>query len=604
MRATHENEMQKNAPVCARQLERALSPAPTSVRFASLMLVAFLAWMAGRGLLPLLVPKTCEAPRHRLLLELLLGNVAISLFGFALTDAGVFSVRWVAVFAIGCGAAGAMARRIRSLPPIDYGSADVATAALALLALCWIYPPFDTSLFGYDSSVYIAAGVHIAERGELAIRDPTVLELPMPLRQRLFPPYDPWHPGPPFLRVPGGLLLPSLASDRVLPAFHHLLSVWVAIFYGVGGDPTVTAAISYFGALSVPAMCAFASELGGMPAALLAAVLSLLLVPQYWYSRFLMPEVPSQYFLWSSLLAGSLSFASSGSRLGILAGAAAATAGLLRLDLLAHFAVALALSALAAPLRSWPGGRGFPSAFLGVSAYGFVHQLLFPTHYSHELQRFLGLAKDRAVSGLPSLAYWAGLAIGGGAVLLAFLWRSDGRRFARAALARALAAACLFVFAVAIFLPVQSQLRTTGAWLREYWNWGVLAGAGLGTWLWVRRARDAAQRIGLLTGLVALATLAHDPHVSQAALWGTRRFLPAASPFLTISAALMGGWFASRFRRGAATSLAALAIAGWLPQARSWPGTRPRCSARNCTSRCKQRRAFRRFCSQPLRVRS
>ncbi len=536
------------------------------MRLASLFAVALLAWLPGHALLPLLVPKTCEAPRHRLLLEVLLGNVLLSLFGFALAEAGSFSVRAVAALAAACALAGNLAQRVRPLAHLRYSQADLGTAALALAALCWISPPFDTSLFGYDSSAYLAAGIHIAERGELAIRDPTVLELPMPLRQQLFPPYDPWQSGPPFLRVAGGLLLPSLSSDRVLPAFHHLLSVWVALFYGIGGDPAAPAAVSYFGALSVPAICAVAAQLGGSPAALFCAALMLGLVPQYWYSRFLMPEVPSQYFLWAGLLAGSLSLASRDSRLGTLAGAAAAVAGFLRLDLLAHFAVALAAWSLVAPRHPWPGSRGFAVTFLAVTAYGILHHFLFPTHYLYELRRFLDLARTLAFSRREHFGWAGGLGIAALALLLAFAWGCERRGAIRAAGVRVAAATVLLVFAAAVFFPVRSQLPVTAPWLLKYWNWGVLVAAGLGASIWIRRAQDAAQRIGLVTGIVALTSLVHDPHVSQAALWGIRRFLPAASPLLAISAALAAAWLWSRAPRGVAISLAALAAAGWLPR--------------------------------------
>src|SRR5205814_923073 len=84
---------------------------------------------------------------------------------------------------------------------------------------------------------------------------------------------------------------------------------------------------------------------------------------QYWYSRFLMPEIPSQYFLWAGLWAGALSLSSGASRLGALSGLAVGVAGLMRLDVLIHVAAGLALWKAFAPRHSWPAGRGFATAW-------------------------------------------------------------------------------------------------------------------------------------------------------------------------------------------------------------------------------------------------
>src|SRR5438445_371770 len=110
--------------------------------------------------------------------------------------------------------------------------------------------------------------------------------------------------------------IPALDSDRVLPAFQPLLSVWVAIFHALGGDHAMAAPITYFGALFLWTFASFAAGLAGPWTAALAVAMLASLVPQYWYSRFLMPEVPSQYFLWGGLWAGAVSLSSGGPRLG------------------------------------------------------------------------------------------------------------------------------------------------------------------------------------------------------------------------------------------------------------------------------------------------
>ena len=52
-------------------------------------------------------------------------------------------------------------------------------------------------------------------------------------------------------------VLRDLVTDRVLPAFQPLLSVWVAIFYALGGDQAMAAPITYFGALFLWALASF-----------------------------------------------------------------------------------------------------------------------------------------------------------------------------------------------------------------------------------------------------------------------------------------------------------------------------------------------------------
>src|SRR5439155_1493538 len=172
----------------------------------------------------------------------------------------------------------------------SYDSRDAVGIALLIAGYLWAFPPFDTSLFGLDSSLYLASGVHIAEHGSLVIHDPTVALIPLAERVQWFPLYHPESNTPPFLRVGGGLLLADLASDRVLPAFQPLLSVWVAIFSAIGGDQAMAAPITYFGALALWTALArrqsWPAGRGFAPALLLMAAYAL--VHQLWF--------PTHYF--------------------------------------------------------------------------------------------------------------------------------------------------------------------------------------------------------------------------------------------------------------------------------------------------------------------
>src|SRR6266852_5364110 len=349
--------------------------------------VASLAYLLGRSTLPLFISRCVDPPRYVLQLELLLGNVLLSVIGLLLAECDGFTlprVVWSSVL-VCVGALGVRRwRRLDSSVP-SRGGADAAGVALLIGAYVWAFPAFDTSLFGSDSSVYLASGIHVAEHGSLVIHDPTILLLRPDQRREMFPLYHPESNTPPFLRVGGGLVLADLDTDRVLPAFQPLLSVWVAIFYALGGDQAMAAPITYFGALFLWAFASFTAGFGGRWAAALAVAVLTSLVPQYWYSRFLMPEIPSQYFLWAGLWAGAVSLSSGATRLGVLSGLAVGVAGLMRLDMLVHVAAALALWTAVAPRRSWPAGRGFAPALLLLTAYALIHQAWFPSHYFAEM---------------------------------------------------------------------------------------------------------------------------------------------------------------------------------------------------------------------------
>ena len=515
------------------------------------LVVALLAYLLGRSTLPLLVARR-DAPRNVLQLELLLGNALLSVIGLLLAELGRFSLLRVVCISALAGAAGLVLRRRPTLGAdrLSYDSADAVGALLALGAYLWAFPALDTALFGSDSSLYLASGIHIAEHGSLAIHDPTIALLSPAERSQWFPLYHPDTNTPPFLRVGGGLVLPALDSDRVLPAFQPLLSVWVAIFHALGGDHAMAAPITYFGALFLWTFASFAAGLAGPWTAALAVAMLASLVPQYWYSRFLMPEVPSQYFLWGGLWAGAVSLSSGGTRLGALAGLAVGVAGLMRLDMLIHVGAGLALWKAFAPRRSWPAGPGFAPVLAVMTAYAIAHQVLFPTHYGAEIAPRLRIVLDYLRSRHlldPRVAGATALAV---AVMAGAFWRA-GRVEAVTLWWAAVRTAALVAFgayAIAIVGTAWPDFATNLAWLRLYAGWPIVLAAVIGVPCWLRRARNSAERFALVFALVATAQLFYYPPVSPQPLWAIRRFLRIAFPLAAIAAGLALSSLAARGR--------------------------------------------------------
>lgn len=497
--------------------------------------VGLLAYLQGRTALPLFLPHPIESRAHRLFLEILIGNVVMSVSGLFLAEMGWFTLPRLVALGILLSLAGQvprLRRRVRAARR-PYGASDAAAVALLAAAALWAAPAFDTTLFGSDSSTYLASGISIARHGSIAMHDPTIERFTPQHRAQLFPSYRRDH-APPFLRVPGGLLLPSLEEDTVLPAFHHLFSVWIAIFFGLGGDPALSAAATYFAALSLWAIAVFALQLGGRGGAGLAVAVSALLVPQSWYSRFPMPEVPSQYFLWAGLCVASWSLRAPGGRLGVLAGLALGTAGLMRLDNLVHLVAGLALWKTFSPAGSWPASRGFALGFAAISAYALVHQFCFPTHYAAEAIAHLARAWT-LIAGHGLLAVLAGALAVTAAVVLQLAGRPGS---ATGVLERLAALLCLAAYVAAAFLATRPDLGAQLQWVRASFPLPLLLAMLPGLVLWAAAAPDRAQGFALVLGVLVTANLLYDPRVTPTPLWAVRRAVPIALPLVAVAAAI------------------------------------------------------------------
>src|SRR5262249_17270839 len=191
---------------------------------------------------------------------------------------------------------------------------------------------------------YLAAGVHLSRHGSLVFHDPTIPLLSEDLKRSLFPSVGVTADAPPSLRLLGSLVLSSRDTVEVLAAFHHLIPVWIAIIPGLAGSAAAQWVITLFGGLSVWAMVEFAAGMSGIVAASGFFVLLTLSAVQSWYSRFLMPEIPAQFFVWGGLSCLSFWDVSRRRADAVLAGLAFGIAGLMRIENAGFLLVALLLS--------------------------------------------------------------------------------------------------------------------------------------------------------------------------------------------------------------------------------------------------------------------
>ncbi|GIW39723.1 MAG: hypothetical protein KatS3mg076_0300 [Candidatus Binatia bacterium] len=500
-----------------------------------------LCWFGGRAL-------SCASgfgtARHRLFLELLAGVVLISTLGLAFSALGVFSLpalvgSLLALYLLG---------RLFSRPRAGrYGSRDFLGVGVFVLALLWVGRPFDTSLYGVDSSIYVATGIRTAERGGFVFSDPTVLALPEAARKEFFPPYARGS-GPPYARLTGGFYLPSLESDRVLPAFHPLLPVWLALFYGLGGDEALFWASPFFHAFGTWAIAIVAGELGGLAAAIVAALALDVLFPQYWYARLAMPEVASSAFLW-----GGLAVLLSAKSASWVAGAALGLTALVRLEV--GFLVCLTgLLWLGLAPRAWQPASRTLLGFAGGVFLAVLHHVFFPTHYAAEVAALV----ERSLAAWP---WWASL-------LPLFLLLRGGKL-----------APWFFVRPVALFASAIYLARAYGltsgdhltplSWLERYCGLPVLLAGAVGIGIAWHRAREApAVRFGLLLGVLGTLHWVWNPQVSPAPLWGIRRFVPPTMPLLALGSA----FFLAALPRGRFFLFPVLAALWcfWMPLVSAW----------------------------------
>jgi hypothetical protein len=493
---------------------------------------------------------TSDSAHPQLLAEVLVSCCATSVVGLLLAEVGYFSL----LALLGALAGIAAAARGRSGARAKYVAADALGMVVVVLSCLWFAPPLDTRLLGADSTGYLASGIHLARHGSLVVHDPTLPWLNLDLKRALFPSVAADRGSPPYLRLAGSLVLRSLDADEVLPAFHHLLSVWVAVAYELGGSGATEWTIIGFAGLSLWAIVAFSDIVVGRVAAVGVWLALLCIAPQYWYSRFLMPEIPGQFLLWGGLWALAQHDRNGHRGEAAVAGVAFGVAGLMRLENAIFLGLALTGTGLVRGRTRMRSAHYLGSLLLAGSlwAYAALHTSVFRTHYLGNLQGAVVHALPEAISS----SWRISLALIAGAALTLLSLRLRGSSFRAAPIVVAL-------LSLGVAVDMGHGLSTTHLLVAFCGLPFVLAGTlGLLTSsATMKQDADAPAVLAILASIV-LAQVLIQAHATPVPIWAIRRSVTVVVPALCLGAADL---LLRRTSRFAGAALFAACVGAALP---------------------------------------
>ena len=449
---------------------------------------------------------------------------------------------------------------------------DIALG-LALLLLSVVYgmllPPFDTTIAGSDSSVYLGAAHQLAREGTLRHHDPLVAGMTLEEREALLRNrFEGDHTGP-YARMPGGVPLVSPGGDEVTFYFYHLFPIWLAVGLETVGSASYLHLMSLFGCIGLLSLFLIGRRLGGNTLAFSLCVVHASFYPQAFFSRLPLSELLAQALFLSGLLQFLLGLGDGDGRPHLrLAGLLWGAFGLCRVDALPLLWLGLTGISLL-PARMGLRARDWAIPMLATLPFGAMalyHQLSNGINYVGPVgQDRLAAAVGDATTGRP----WLGvvlLAVIGGAALLVRACGDAGPRSAR--LHGAVKALGLASSAITLGLSFEAldrgQLARHIGWIALYTTpflllllcGGVLLAAAMS----LRAKAAPAAGVILCFFLGSAACYLVNPMVIAVQPWAIRRFVPMVFP-LFFAASLCGWHTALRRLCGPRAALARYAFA-------------------------------------------
>lgn len=326
--------------------------------------------------------------------------ILVSWVGIVLAELGWFSLGALAALMtiIGLGLfASARWQGITFLPSaklqLDY--CDVLALCIVVLAGILYTPPGEQIVGGEDPGTYINTGINLGQTGKITVRDRTLSTTdPVLARGVLYSPSA--GPGREGIRFPG-FYVQDVSSGTVTPQFFHVLPVWIATLYQIGGVHAALLVTPLFGCFALLALYLLGRRLINPAAGVFAMALLAVNISQVWFARSAFAEIIVQFLLLSGFWTLALFVENSGRddspaiAIALLSGACFGISHLTKLDVFVAPLVVLGLAAYA-----WFDRILHPSYIVFVGIYFFLavhsalHGYLFSRPYVSDIFSMFG----------------------------------------------------------------------------------------------------------------------------------------------------------------------------------------------------------------------
>jgi len=418
-----------------------------------------------------------------------------------------------------------------------------ALAGLVCLAAILFTPPFQTTLWGSDSTAYVNFGRQIGESGAFVFADDLLDGMPQAAREELFRNRMPRDLTGEYARFPGGFSIPDIADTKVAAGFSPLFPTWVALFDQLLGLPMVFLLSSLFGILSLCSVFFVGTHLQGTKAGFFAGLLLSACLPQIWFARASMSEVMSQFFVFAGLLALLYYLETEAAFSAATAGVVLGMALFARFDLIPILTLSIAVASayLLFTRTRIAHYRYFLAGFGTLLLHCLAHLAFFPSNYDQFIQGRLDPLLERVGFSSPFdqdphsvfllLLLGSLLLVVGMALLISRI-----RVLRKPRLLAGVLSAGLVLYAVTYVSVTVSRLSQTVGWLAWYLTWPLLAAfaVGLTVLFTVKVIRQGDLTILAVSILLAVACLhyLYNPLDLELGnhIWTMRRFVPVVIP--------------------------------------------------------------------------
>jgi len=435
-----------------------------------------------------------------------------------------------------------------SADKVASGELIFVAAVLLIAALLW-HNPFSYIFGGWDPGAYINTGVHIARTGTINYTDSFFAALPDDLK----PAFSHYRSGL-YQRFPG-FLIGDMAQGKVLPQFHHVYPVWIAVFYMLFGLKSVFYVNAVFGLFSVMAVYFIGKKVFDKRTGTIAALLLLLNITQVWQVRFQTAEITAQFFILASLYMFSAFFQNRSALFGIGGAVSLACALFTRFDMLLYLPLVvfgLYMMFITGRRKDLVG----PGLTLVLAGAGFVLYKRYTCLYIPLQHLIISNTAVYAAGGLLSAGVIFYFAYKKWPRALTSFLNSAAFRFT------VVAAVCLLAVYAYSVRPKIEHSFDGGNFVALGWfmtPWGLaMAVAGISVFFINLRRID--EIVIFLVSLLSIVVYTYRLFSDDFYMWSARRFVPVVIPALC----LFVGWFinriGSRLKRARIVATAALVL--------------------------------------------